>query len=158
MSVYFTSDLHLGHEKVVELRGFDSVKAHDEAVMDSLRVLHKRDKLFVVGDVCFSPASEYLLADLPVNSVLIFGNHDKMKSYAYSYFAKVHGCMKYKGFWLTHIPIHPYEMRRGIGNIHGHVHKEGDTQPITDKRYINVNWDFHRGPVSFDAIKAMVES
>lgn len=34
MNIYITSDLHLGHEKVAKLRGFDSVQAHDELVIN----------------------------------------------------------------------------------------------------------------------------
>lgn len=32
---FYTSDLHLGHEKVAALRGFDSVAAHDAAILSA---------------------------------------------------------------------------------------------------------------------------
>jgi calcineurin-like phosphoesterase family protein len=33
-NIWFTSDLHLGHQKVSEIRGFDSVEAHDVAISE----------------------------------------------------------------------------------------------------------------------------
>lgn len=52
MTYWFTSDLHLGHEKVAELRGFPSVRKHDSVIVDNLlRSLNSGDKLFVLGDV-----------------------------------------------------------------------------------------------------------
>lgn len=31
--IYLTADLHLGHQKLAELRGFDSVARHDRAIL-----------------------------------------------------------------------------------------------------------------------------
>ena len=45
----------------------------------------------------------------------------------------------YKGFWMSHCPIHSDEMRNRIGNIHGHTHKHS----IDDERYYNVSLDVH---------------
>lgn len=51
MSVYFASDLHLGHDKIAEHRGYPSVEAHDNAVMDSFVALPRNSQLWVLGDL-----------------------------------------------------------------------------------------------------------
>ena len=50
---YFTADLHLAHPKLAGQRGFDTVAAHDAAVMAPLYELDTdADVLWVLGDVC----------------------------------------------------------------------------------------------------------
>jgi calcineurin-like phosphoesterase family protein len=62
----------------------------------------------------------------------------------------VQSLVKYKGFWLTHAPIHPDELR-GKMNVHGHVH----TKTLADNRYFNVSCEnVGYKPVCFDDIKS----
>lgn len=50
---FFTADLHLAHPKLAGLRGFDTVAAHDAAVMAALHRLDpQHDTLWVLGDIC----------------------------------------------------------------------------------------------------------
>lgn len=70
--------------------------------------------------------------------------------------------MKYKGFWLSHAPIHSDHLS-GSHNIHGHLHSNsvyeivdinGFATPIKDQRYINVSVEQLDGkPISFEDIK-----
>lgn len=83
MTVHFTSDLHLGHERVAAIRGFDSVEEHDAAVAESWRSsVRKDDDVFVLGDVTGSTSRRAvahaigILAGLPGRKHLIAGNHD----------------------------------------------------------------------------------
>lgn len=65
-------------------------------------------------------------------------------------FHKVGSMFKVGGFWLTHPPMHPAELR-GKPNIHGHVH----FATVPDNDYINVcceNVDYK--PINFQMIKA----
>jgi calcineurin-like phosphoesterase family protein len=58
--------------------------------------------------------------------------------------------IKYKGFILSHCPIHESEMERYYKNIHGHVHEE----TIKDDRYINVCCEaINYTPVCFSTIQ-----
>ena len=51
-TVFYTSDLHLGHAKVAEIRGFDSLQEHDQTIIDNLdRQVGKRDTLWILGDI-----------------------------------------------------------------------------------------------------------
>lgn len=49
---WLCSDLHLGHELVARLRGFKSVREHDEVVLENLRsCVEPDDDLWILGDV-----------------------------------------------------------------------------------------------------------
>ncbi|RFZ20382.1 UDP-2,3-diacylglucosamine hydrolase [Mycobacterium marinum] len=79
---FFTADLHLAHPKLAGLRGFDTVAAHDAAVMAQLyRLDPDADVLWVLGDVCSGGVAsmESALAQLSTLHVpmhLVTGNHD----------------------------------------------------------------------------------
>lgn len=75
---FFTSDLHFGHRKVAELRGFDNVADHDDAIREhwSGRITDD-DIVFVLGDVALSMTHGIdMLRGLPGRKRLIAGNHD----------------------------------------------------------------------------------
>jgi calcineurin-like phosphoesterase family protein len=145
-----TSDLHLGHRYAATSRGYSTVDEHDTVIIRNLAALDKRDKLFILGDVAWNQTSLALLSEVRATKEMIFGNHDTMSIQKYlAVFDKVHGARMYKDYFLTHIPIHPQELYRSKGNIHGHIHKDAATKPLEDSRYFNMNWDFHRKPVLF---------
>lgn len=85
MARLWISDLHLGHQKVAEMRGFASVEAHDEAVLASLLALGADDQVWILGD-CSSSRPEHqqaalaALAEVPASLHLIAGNHDAVSS------------------------------------------------------------------------------
>ncbi|PSL04100.1 calcineurin-like phosphoesterase family protein [Haloactinopolyspora alba] len=75
----FTSDLHLGHEKVAGLRGFECAVEHDKEIGERwASVVGERDIVWVLGDFSCG-AEDYaldLLHGLPGRKRLIVGNHD----------------------------------------------------------------------------------
>jgi calcineurin-like phosphoesterase family protein len=76
---FFTSDLHLGHRHVARLRGFDSVGAHDRAIIDGwCSTVGKRDVVWVLGDIAvrYTDYALDILRSLPGKKHLIAGNHD----------------------------------------------------------------------------------
>lgn len=81
---YFTADLHLGHEKVAQLRGYHNVEEHDEAVLAPLRELSPGDQLWVLGDISSGSSDGehhalHVLGDAVPEHVrmhLVAGNHD----------------------------------------------------------------------------------
>lgn len=153
MAVYFTSDWHLGHPRMAQLRGFSSLEEHDDAVLEPFRRLAKKDKLFILGDVVWGNKALPKVGEVRCYKEMLYGNHDTFKAPEYlKYMQKLHGCRSYKGWFLTHIPVHPQELRYK-GNIHGHIHSMGGTSRIADPRYFCVNWDFHKGPVNFEEIE-----
>ena len=155
--VWFTSDLHLGHKNITKHRGFSSDEEHDDIVIDNInKVVSKRSKLFVLGDVVINKKVLPILERINCKNLeLIFGNHDQAGIHEYlKYFTKVHGFRRYKNFWLSHCPIHPLEMYRCRGNLHGHIHSNSDSKPLP-LPYFNVNVDAEGSdmkPVNFTTI------
>lgn len=131
--VFVIADLHLGHQLVAKLRGFDNVFAHDNAIVENWnRVVTKRDVVYVLGDV-------FRLDRLPEMhgyKKLAMGNHDRFPVVRYArHFTKVAACYEFDGCILTHIPVHPNQFGRYRINVHGHMH----ANRIDDPRYVCVS-------------------
>jgi len=80
MSVWFTSDVHLGHRKAAEHRGFETVEEHDEEIASNWRnTVAADDVVWVLGDIAASSPTHALnvLAGLPGTKHLILGNHEQ---------------------------------------------------------------------------------
>lgn len=134
---FVISDLHLDHKRILDFspnRGGSNVKEHNEWIVSQWNsVVHKRDIVYVLGDVVFSKDALSYLSKMHGQKMLVRGNHDKLSTETYlQYFTNVYGILLKNGFWLTHCPIHPLELR-GRKNIHGHVHHN----TIPDENYIN---------------------
>lgn len=135
----FISDLHLGHKKILnfsrEYREGENVQEHDDWIVEQWNsVVGKRDPVYILGDIAFTREGLARAKELRGDKFLLLGNHDLFSLQDYADVGlKVIGFKKYKGYWISHAPIHPVELR-GCKNIHGHVH----SQSIEDDRYINV--------------------
>lgn len=80
MTVWFTSDLHLGHAKAAEHRGYDNVLEHDHAIYSGWKeVVKPDDDVWVLGDLAASSPTYALtvLGLLPGRKHLVLGNHDQ---------------------------------------------------------------------------------
>lgn len=136
-----SSDLHLGHKNVLRFRGddFGCIEEHNEVIFDNLASsVTKRDSLFLLGDVAFTP--EWLLRIASIRcakKTLILGNHDTDQKVSFEdltfTFDAIHSLHSRRNVWFTHCPIHPEQMRGRVLNIHGHTH----TKIIDDNRYFN---------------------
>lgn len=79
--IFFTSDLHLGHARVIELGGrpYQTAEEMDEDLVArwNLRI-RPGDTAFILGDVSFRSAAETaaLLRQMNGSKVLVPGNHD----------------------------------------------------------------------------------
>ena len=153
MSVYVASDLHLGHRFAATSRGFITTEDHDRHIIRKLSIqCGKRDLLWVLGDVAWNEESLSMLSELKCDMKMVRGNHDNLKTDAYlKYFNTVEGFLRYKKIWLSHCPIHPQEIYRCRGNVHGHIHKGAATKPLPYP-YFNVNWDFWDRAVQLEEI------
>lgn len=159
--VFFISDLHLGHKKMVapdhtdKRSGSLDVDGHDDWIVEQWnKVVTKNDLVWVLGDVCFDKKKMKLLKKMKGTKHLILGNHDEYALDEYlEYFNKIHGFIKYKGCaWLSHVPINPQQLR-GKWNIHGHTHN----WVSPDLRFINVAVEQLKGiPISWDALQHMM--
>ncbi len=161
MSVWFTSDLHLGHKFVATHRGYPDyfIDDHDDMVLSGIAdTLPRRCKLFVLGDIGYSENAIKRLTSMGgknIHKVLLLGNHDRLKARTYLDwgFNDIIGFRKYKEFWISHAPIRNEDVYRYVGNIHGHLHRGGHTGDTETPPYYNVNVEYHNyKPVSYDRI------
>ena len=80
MTVYFTSDLHLGHRLVAGLRGYETTEQHDDRIRLGWEMrVGPKDDVWVLGDLAASSPTHALgfIATLPGRKHLISGNHDR---------------------------------------------------------------------------------
>ena len=178
-NIFFTSDNHFFHEKILEFekeyRPFKTIEEHNEELIKRWNVkVGKRDVVYCLGDFCFGRKNLEIANELNGIKKLILGNHDLFPMEEYmKYFTKIYGCLKYKEYILTHIPVHESQKYRFKGNIHGHLHskvvmkneqwecpdcfqKINKLKQSIDPFYINVSIEQHDlAPVSFDEIKRM---
>jgi calcineurin-like phosphoesterase family protein len=173
--VYFISDCHFGHRNIGKYRTqFSSHEEHDEFVFENIMsTVNKRDTLWMLGDMFFD--GEVLekygkhIAERAGYTHLILGNHDTDNIYRkknvgrmFDLFDSVHGLHSKYGYWISHAPIHPVELR-GKVNIHGHVHFATVMDPfnldgegrIPDPNYVNVCCEnVNYKPIALQDIKA----
>ena len=120
-------DTHFGNDRIVRFRTqFQTEEEHSSFICKKWNeTIKDRDIVYVLGDVADSHSGLRRFASLRGRKILVRGNHDVFSTDEYlKYFEEVHGALLYKGYWLTHIPIHPEELY-GRSNIHGHTHRGG---------------------------------
>lgn len=164
-NVYYIGDLHWGHRNILKYRPeFSSIEEHDETITSNiLATVGKRDTLWLMGDILFT--KEHidrigLISDHVGQLNWVLGNHDTDNSerqyiireiLSMDLINKVGSLFKSNGFWLSHAPIHPDELR-GKPNIHGHVHN----QTLPDKRYFNTSCEnIGYTPMNLNKIKEL---
>ena len=167
--VWFTSDLHLGHDKefVWKARGFDSVQEMNESIIENINMcVNEQDTLYILGDLALCPIEEakYWLSQIKCsNVVVIVGNHDtdtRLKLYEELGFKIQFGARlrydKYH-FFLSHYPTltaNPGEDKLTLAhiNLFAHTHQ---TYKIGDhsKFSYNVGMDAHScRPIDIETI------
>jgi len=162
--VYVTSDWHIGHTGITSKfrTEFPTDEVHDSAILRAMKLATtKRDVLFVLGDVTWTQSGLQKIreAEIPARMIMVRGNHDTLPTIDYlSVFDEVEGAYRYKGFWFTHIPIHPQELFRG-GNVHGHCHRGGPWETNQEAGYFNAILEFNDyAPVNMEVVKRTFEA
>lgn len=147
-NIWIAGDLHLGHGNIHKYRPrFETAEEHDQYVIEE--VLSKggaRNQLLLLGDCFFTEESLDALREFRKaygKIILILGNHDTDTSIRKANIRtmikedlvdELHGTLKKWGFWWSHVPFHPDELRGRI-NIHAHSHGK----VIEDPRYIGLS-------------------
>lgn len=132
--VYVAADPHWGHKNVRNFPPRDewaegmTMHQHDERLVYNWNsVVTKRDTVYLLGDVGMDKPMGYVTAGIIPRLLgmihVVGGNHDTAE--ILQPFYRVHGAVTKtvgnKKVVMTHIPIHPQEMRWDL-NIHGHLH------------------------------------
>lgn len=107
-------------------RDFENSFYHDELLISHWnRTVHKKDLTYILGDVTMEKSNDYYQLDrLNGRKIVVLGNHDLWQDVPklLNYVDGVAGMIDYKGFALTHAPIHISEIGQYKGNIHAHIH------------------------------------
>jgi calcineurin-like phosphoesterase family protein len=118
--------LHLGHTSVAKYRGWDNAEEQDAYLIKQWnKVVNKKDTTYIIGDITMEKKLDYYKLDmLNGRKIVVGGNHDlhKHSKQLMLYVDGMAGAVDYKGFILTHVPIHPNEVQFYRGNIHAHIH------------------------------------
>jgi len=118
------------------MRGFDidpvlttnGIFYHDEYLIQQWnKVVSKKDTIYILGDLTMNSDKHYhLLDELYGEKIIVLGNHDIISKKnilkLLKYVKGIGGAVEYKGYMLTHVPIHPMEAVQYRGNIHAHIH------------------------------------
>lgn len=145
--IFFTSDLHLGHENAIEFtnRPFANVDEMNTVLLRNINdVVGLKDELWILGDFAFKISREDVTAlrkQIKCKHVhLVRGNHDR----DYSNDAIFESVQDYKElktvygrFVLFHYPIREWNAAHyGSVHLHGHIHSTGDYNSANlSKRY-----------------------
>lgn len=166
-NVFFTSDLHLGHENIIEYcaRPFANVSEMDEALIENFNSRVKpTDDAWILGDFCFKVSKEKAqryLRPLNGNKHLIVGNHDfnwkKLGGFSSVETIEMLNLPGFKAI-LCHYPFCEWMQEdKGRFMLHGHQHWTQDynkTQRKLGIRRFDVGVDANNyTPVSMDEIK-----
>lgn len=170
MNTWFTADQHFDHEKVIEYcnRPFAKLRMMNNEITRRYReVIKPEDMVYFVGDLSLRGPENFgyyrrlLTKTLPGRKILILGNHDGLKPFAYveAGFESVHTSLIIQDwdtneYVLNHDPasscidrhLPPGQQRIWLC---GHIHELFKTC----KNVINVGvdaWNFY--PVSFNQI------
>lgn len=182
MTIYFTSDLHLGHERIIELcnRPFVDVGHMNQTIVDNWNdIVESDDTVFVLGDVALGRIDDSLalITQLKGHKLLVPGNHDRCWSghkrvrpadivrYRNVGFTILDNVSYFQRWKLCHFPTtgDSYtddrfpEFRPQLAEnewlIHGHVHNMWQMH----KNQINVGvdvWNF--SPVSEQQLRQLI--
>jgi calcineurin-like phosphoesterase family protein len=135
--IYFTSDLHFNHEKIIKHRNrpFHSGDDMNKRMVKNLNsIVTPSDEVYILGDFTMKGGSiaNHYLRSLNGKKYLVKGNHDKFvtdKAFDKELieWIKDYYELKYKNykFILFHYPITEWNSKkRGTIHLHGHIHSD----------------------------------
>lgn len=148
--IWFTSDTHFFHDKVVEYsqRPFASVEEMNEELIARWNsVVHRDGIVFHLGDFCFGKPDKwnYILDRLKGRIYLVLGNHDAghiseevaahFEAVAFQMRLNVNG----QKIYLNHFPFLSYSGdNHGTWQLFGHIHSNQQASNIIDKQRLSM--------------------
>lgn len=163
--IYFTSDLHLGHQNVIRLcqRPFRDVEQMNATLLQRWNeVIKSHDTIYILGDLTMKLSldeANHMISQLKGKKILVRGNHDK--KYDEKLFEEIcdYKELKYQKhfFVLSHYPFLEWNHSfRGAIHLHGHQHHDATYNQSMKKQGIyryDVGVDAHDyRPISIDEI------
>jgi calcineurin-like phosphoesterase family protein len=155
--IYFTSDTHLGHAKIVEYssRPFSSVDEMDNKIIDNWNsIISQNDTVYHLGDFCFGNRQKYN-QKLNGNIIFVKGSHDNGTTHPYLIIIKPKNLLDEYGNQRTIILCH-YAMRSwhlshyASWHLFGHHH--GKLEPYGLSFDVGVDcWNYY--PISLEIVE-----
>jgi calcineurin-like phosphoesterase family protein len=158
-NLFFISDTHFSHPLMVGLRGFSSVEAMDEHMVEAWnKKVRPQDHVYHLGDVAMKRQLLGIVRRLNGHKRLIFGNHDifAYEEYAKAGFEKLMAYRVLDGIIFSHIPVYAGGLARFKVNVHGHLHENAvmSVEAAPDPRYLSVCVERRNYvPVSLEELK-----
>jgi calcineurin-like phosphoesterase family protein len=165
MNIFFTSDLHLFHDNIVDYCNRPcSKEEHNQYIIETLNsIIKPEDAVFNLGDLFYGRNASYtdklnILKSLNGNWNHLLGNHDNenqlkqlCKDSNSNYLGMYHELVLSDcNFILFHYPIESWNNKfRGSVHLHGHTHNHS-SRPI--KNRFNMCFDVEFRPFSLDEI------
>lgn len=160
--IYFTSDLHFGHNKefLYSSRGFNSIEKHNETVFNNINSLvTNEDDLYILGDLMLNDNEKglELISKLNGKIHIILGNHDTdARQQLYKTLPNVveicyATILKYKKahFYLSHYPtitanpIDDSPWHKNLISLFGHTHQQNNFYYDNNPYMYHVGLDSH---------------
>ena len=158
MLVFFTSDLHLGHENAIQFtnRPFANINEMNAMLIHNINdMVDEKDELWILGDFAYRTDREEVrrLRNLIKcrHVHLVKGNHDKDYSGDHL-FQSIQDYKElktdYGKFVLFHYPIQEWNTGHyGTVHLHGHIHSTGEYNVSNlKKKYIDRLPEGHTPP------------
>ena len=124
-AIFVIADLHFGDNGVCgeRRRPFRDAEEMGGAIIERWnKTVRPSDTVFVLGDVGKRHHAR-AVRHLNGRKHLVAGNGDDLTSITrMDLFASVSVARWLPGFLLTHIPVHPSQLRGRTINVHGHLH------------------------------------
>lgn len=173
--IYFTSDLHFGHDRrfIYEPRGFNSIQEMNESLVENWNKTVKDDDIvYVLGDFFLGTDLSFVndtLFKFNGKVHLVLGNHDTpAKVELYQSHEKILSIcyatqIKYRKrfFYLSHYPTLTANLetnpKHALCNLFGHTHSKNKF--FEDRLYMyNVAVDAHNNfPVSIEQVNEEIK-
>lgn len=134
MTSFVIADLHFGDKRAFAGRRnrFRSLTDMETTIIDRWNAtVDDRDTIYLLGDVSTGGSLD-LVRQLRGIKHLVAGNADDLVLAAQSGLFKSVGVIRWlRGAVLSHVPVHPTQLRGSSVNVHGHLH----AATVGDPRY-----------------------
>lgn len=160
MNVFFTADLHLGHRRMADIRGFETIEEMDSALLTNWNSrVGPKDRVWLLGDVSFHKEEETrrLVGLLNGEISLVVGNHDDLVvRKAPDLFESITEFKEIK-LWHQRIVLCHYALRvwsrshYGTWHLYGHSHGNLADDPHALSMDVGVDPN-GLAPVSFEEV------
>jgi calcineurin-like phosphoesterase family protein len=159
---YFSSDFHLSHNRLREIRGFDSIKIMDDLILEKFGdTVKNKSNFYFAGDLSWNPNAARNFFNLVHKKEIQFfwalGNHERNRKDYKDYISDCR-CIQHildieiegQPISICHYPMISWNRSHfGAWQLFGHHHKQksggnpGRLDTLIVGKQLNINLEFH---------------